>query len=309
MPSSSSRSMGGAEWLLLIALSVLWGGSFLFGKVAVGEIPPLSVTLGRVALAAVALNLLLLVLGQRLPTDRVSWLAFIGMGFLNNVLPFTLIFWGQMQIGAGLASILNATTPLWTVVVAHLLTSDEKMNAGKLAGVLLGIAGVAALIGPSAVAGFSGDVPAMIAVVLATLSYAFAGIFGRRFARMGLAPLSVATGQVTAATIMMLPLALAVDRPWLLAPPGTTAIAALVGLAVISTALAYVIYFRLLATAGATNLLLVTFLIPPSALAFGMLLLDEPLLSRHVVGLVLIGGGLVAIDGRLWRRVRAAKEA
>lgn len=308
MPSSSTRLMGGTEWLLLVALSVLWGGSFLFGKVAVGEIPPLSVTLGRVALAALALNLLLWALGQRLPTDRASWLAFAGMGFLNNALPFTLIFWGQTRIGAGLASILNATTPLWTVVIAHLLTSDEKLNAGKLAGVLLGIAGVAALIGPSAVAGFSGDVPAMIAVVLATLSYAFAGIFGRRFAHMGLAPLSVATGQVTASTVIMLPLALMVDQPWLLAPPGATAIAALVGLALISTALAYVIYFRLLATAGATNLLLVTFLIPPSALACGMLLLDEHLLSRHVVGLALIGAGLVAIDGRLWRYARR-KEA
>jgi len=300
--------MGGAEWLLLVALSVLWGGSFLFGKVAVGEIPPLSVTLGRVALAALALNLLLLALGQRLPTDRASWLAFAGMGFLNNALPFTLIFWGQTRIGAGLASILNATTPLWTVVIAHLLTSDEKLNAGKLAGVVLGIAGVAALIGPSAVAGFSGDVPAMIAVVLATLSYAFAGIFGRRFARMRLAPLSVAAGQVTASTVIMLPLALMVDQPWLLAPPSAIAMAALVGLALISTALAYVIYFRLLATAGATNLLLVTFLIPPSALACGMLLLDEHLLSRHVVGLALIGAGLVAIDGRLWRYARR-KEA
>jgi len=296
--------MSGFEWLLLATLSVLWGGSFLFGKIAVGEIPPLSVTLGRVALAALALNLLLRALGQHLPSDRTSWLAFFGMGLLNNALPFTLIFWGQTRIGAGLASILNATTPLWTVVVAHLLTTDEKMNAGKLLGVLLGIAGVAALIGPSALAGFGGDVPAMIAIVLATLSYAFAGIFGRRFARMGLVPLSVAAGQVTAATVIMLPLALMVDQPWLLAPPSATAVAALVGLALISTALAYVIYFRLLATAGATNLLLVTFLIPPSALAFGMLLLNERLQSRHMAGLALIGAGLVAIDGRLWRRAR-----
>lgn len=308
MPSSPMRSMGGVEWLLLITLSILWGGSFIFGKVAVGEIPPLSVTLGRVALAALALNLLLAALGQHLPTDRASWLAFLGMGLLNNALPFTLIFWGQTRIGAGLASIFNATTPLWTVVVAHLLTGDEKMNGGKLLGVLFGIAGVVALIGPSALGGFGGDVPAMIAIVAATLSYAFAGVFGRRFARMGLAPLSVAAGQVTASTAIMLPLALVVDRPWLLAPPSATAITALIGLALISTALAYVIYFRLLATAGATNLLLVTFLIPPSALACGMLLLDERLLPRHVAGLALIGAGLVAIDGRLWRYARR-KEA
>ena len=304
MPSSPARAMGGVEWLLLVALSVLWGGSFLFGKIAVGEIPPLSVAFGRVALAALALNLLLLALGRHLPAGRAAWRAFFGMGLLNNALPFTLIFWGQAHIGAGLASILNATTPLWTVVVAHLMTADEKMNAGKLLGVLFGICGVAVLIGSPALAGVGDDLPAMLAIVLATLSYAFAGIFGRRFARMGLAPLSVAAGQVTAATAIMLPLALLVEHPWTLAPPGIMAIAALAGLALASTALAYVIYFRLLATAGATNLLLVTFLIPPSALALGMLLLDEQLLSRHVAGLALIGGGLAAIDGRLWRSLR-----
>src|SRR5262245_23785435 len=153
----AARSMGGVEWLLLVGLALLSPGSFLFGKVAVGEIPPLSVALGRVALAAVALNLLLLVFRQRLPTNRAAWLSFLGMGLLNNALPFALIFWGQTRIGAGLASILNATTPLWTVVVAHLMTDDEKMTAGKLLGVLLGIAGVAALIGPPAMAGLGGD--------------------------------------------------------------------------------------------------------------------------------------------------------
>ena len=297
-------SLGGVEWLLLAALALLWAGSFLFGKVAVSEIPPLSVALGRVALAALALNLLLLALGQRLPTARTDWLAFLGMGLLNNAVPFALIFWGQTRIGAGLASILNATTPLWTVIVAHLLTADEKMNAGKLAGVLFGIGGVAVLVGPSVLAGVGEDVPAMLAIVLAALSYAFAGIFGRRFAAMGLAPLSVATGQLTAATFIMLAPASLIDRPWALAPPGVMAIVALVGLALVSTALAYVIYFRLLATAGATNLLLVTFLIPPGALVLGMLLLHEHLQKRQAAGLLLIGAGLAAIDGRLLRLLR-----
>jgi drug/metabolite transporter (DMT)-like permease len=188
------------------------------------------------------------------------------------------------------------------VVVAHLLTADEKLTAGKVAGILLGMVGVAVLIGPSAVTGGGDDdQSAMIAVVLATLSYALAGIFGRRFARMELAPLSVAAGQLTASSAVLLPLMLLVDMPWHLPSPSDTTIAALVGLAFFSTALGYVIYFRVLATAGATNLLLVTFLIPPSALAFGVALLDEPLLWRHLAGLGLIGGGLVAIDGRLWR--------
>jgi len=296
--------MGGIEWLLLVALALLWAASFLFGKVAVSEIPPLSVALGRVALAALALNLILLASGQRLPTTRAAWLAFLGMGLLNNALPFTLIFWGQTRIGAGLASILNATTPLWTVIVAHLLTTDEKMNAGKLLGVLLGIGGVAVLIGPSVLAGGGDDVPAMLVIVLAALSYALAGIFGRRFVVMGLVPLSVAAGQVTATTLIMLPPALLIEHPWALPAPGGTAVAALAGLALASTALAYVIYFRLLATAGATNLLLVTFLIPPGALGLGVLLLDEHLVQRHAAGLLLIGGGLAAIDGRLWRRLR-----
>jgi drug/metabolite transporter (DMT)-like permease len=303
MTSPSLRAMGGADWLLLLALSLLWGGSFLFGKVAVGEIPPLTVALGRVALAALALNLLLAVLDQRLPWGRAVWLAFLGMGLLNNALPFSLIFWGQTRIGAGLASILNATTPLWTVVAAHVLTHDEKLNAGKGLGVLLGLAGVVVLIGPSAFAD-GDDVSAMMAVVLATASYAAAGIFGRRFATMGLAPLHVAAGQVTAATIIMLPLALLIDHPWRLPAPGVAAIGALVGLSLASTALAYVIYFRLLAVAGATNLLVVTFLIPPSALAFGVVLLDEALQPHHLGGLALIGCGLIAIDGRLWRRIR-----
>lgn len=298
MGAVAARSMSGVDWLLLVTLSLLWGGSFLFGKIAVGDIAPMSVTLGRVAVAALALNLLLLAMGQRLPGDRAVWAAFLGMGMLNNAVPFTFIFWGQAKIGAGLAAILNATTPLWTVLVAHLLTEDEKLTTGKVIGVALGMAGVATLVGPSVVAGAGDDVPSMLAVVLATLSYALAGIFGRRFARMKLAPLSVAAGQVTAATVIMLPLVLAIDQPWAAIMPGTTAIAAVLGLALFSTALAYVIYFRVLATAGATNLLLVTFLIPPSALAFGIMLLDEPLLWRHVGGLALIGGGLVAIDGR-----------
>jgi drug/metabolite transporter (DMT)-like permease len=294
--------MSGTEWSLLLTLSVLWSGSFLFGKVAVGELPPLSVTWGRVALAALLLNAVMLVLGRRLPGDRAAWWAFVGMGLLNNVVPFSLIFWGQTRIGAGLAAILNATTPLWTVVVAHLLTADEKLTAGKVVGTLLGIAGVAVLIGTTAMTDGVDDVVAMSAVVLATLSYALAGIFGRRFARMKLAPMSVAAGQLTASSLVLLPLMLLVDMPWRLPPPSLTAAAAVVGLAVFSTAFAYVIYFRVLATAGATNLLLVTFLIPPSAVILGVALLDEPVLWRHLAGLALIGGGLAAIDGRLWPR-------
>jgi drug/metabolite transporter (DMT)-like permease len=224
---------------------------------------------------------------------------------LNNALPFCLIVWGQTQIASGLAAILNATTPLWTVLLAHALTRDERINAEKAAGVLVGFAGVAAMIGPALLAEIGADALAQLAVLAAAVSYAFAGIYGRRFRAMGVPPLVTATGQVTASTLLLLPLALAVDRPWQLALPGPTTVAAVLGFALLSTALAYVLYFRLLASAGATNLLLVTFLIPVSAILLGALVLGERLTARQLLGMALIGAGLAAIDGRLLRRLRA----
>ena len=291
--------MGPAEWLLLVMLSVLWGGSFLFGKIALAELPPFTVVLGRVGLAALALWLAVFVTRQAVPRGRAVWLALFAMGLLNNLIPFSLIMWGQIRIGSGLASILNATTPLWTVVVAHMLTADEKMNRRKLAGVLIGVAGVAVMIGPVALAGLGGDVAAQLAVIAATLSYAFAGLYGRRFARMGVMPVVVAAGQVGATALMLLPVASLVDMPWRLPMPGMRSWLALAGLALLSTALGYVLYFRILARAGATNLLLVTFLIPISGVLMGVLVLDEALEPRQLAGMALIGLGLAAIDGRL----------
>jgi drug/metabolite transporter (DMT)-like permease len=245
--------------------------------------------------------------GLRMPTTPRIWLAFLAMGALNNLIPFSLIVWGQTRIPSGLASILNATTPLWTVVVAHLLTRDERLTWSRLGGVLLGLAGVVVMIGPAALLGLSLDVLAELAVLGAALSYAFAGVFGRRF--RDLPPLVTATGQVTATTVMALPIALALDRPWTGAAPGAVTWAALAGLALLSTALAYVIYFRILAASGATNLLLVTFLIPVSALVLGTTVLGERLEPRQLAGMALIGAGLAAIDGRLLRRARASRGA
>lgn len=295
-------TMGPAEWLMLVALSVLWGGSFLFGKIALAELPPFSVVLVRVALAALALGLAVVVTRQAVPRAREVWLAFLVMGLINNLIPFSLIMWGQVRIGSGLASILNATTPLWTVLVAHVLTADERMNARKLAGVLIGVAGVAVMIGPVALAGLGGDVMAQLAVIAATLSYAFAGLYGRRFARLGVKPMVAATGQVGATSLMLLPVVLLIDMPWTLPMPGARTWMALAGLALLSTALAYVLYFRILAVSGATNLLLVTFLIPVSGVLMGVLVLDETVEPRQLAGMALIGLGLVAIDGRLLRR-------
>jgi drug/metabolite transporter (DMT)-like permease len=302
MPAAENKVMGPLEWTLLLLLAVLWGGSFFFGKVALAQLPPFTVVFGRVCLAAVALQLLVVATGNRMPTSPRKWVAFFVMGGLNNLIPFSLIFWGQTRIASGLASILNSTTPLFTVVLAHLLTRDEKLTANRAVGVLFGIVGVAVMIGPDALGGLGGDVYAQLAVLGAALSYAFAGIYGRRF--RDAPPLVTASGQLTASTILMLPVLL-VDQPWTLALPGAQTWAALAGLALLSTALGYVLYFRILAVAGATNLLLVTFLIPVSALVLGMSVLGERFAGRHFAGMALIALGLAAIDGRPFRLARS----
>jgi drug/metabolite transporter (DMT)-like permease len=301
------RTMGPVEWLLLATLSVLWGGSFFFAEVALAELRPLTVVLCRVGFAALVLVALVYATGRRLPCRASQWRAFFAMGGLNNLIPFILIVWGQTHIASGLASILNATTPVFTVVLAHLLTRDERMTPNRLAGVLLGLAGVAVMIGPEALEGLGPHLAAQLAVLGAALSYAFAGIYGRRF--QGEPPLVVAAGQVTASSALVLPLALVVDRPWTVPLPGAETWAAIAGLAVLSTALAYVIFFRILAAAGATNLLLVTLLIPVSAILLGTLVLGERLEAGQLAGMAVIGLGLLAIDGRPLQWLRAGRGA
>ena len=306
--SGRNRAMTPLEWVLLLALATLWGGSFFFNAVALRELPVLTVVVSRLALAAIIPLAVLRILGQRMPRDRRIWAAFLGMGLLNNVIPFTLIAAGQQHLGSGIAAILNASTPLFTVLLAHVATRDERMTGGRLAGVLIGFAGVGVMIGPGAAPGAAGALEGTVAAQLLCLggavSYAVAGIFGRRFRALGVTPLSTATGQVLASSLVLLPVAMMLERPWTLAVPGPGAIGALIGVAAISTALAYVLYFRILATAGATNLLLVTFLIPVSAILLGTLFLGEILRPRHFAGMGLIGLGLGAIDGRPWRAMR-----
>ncbi len=298
--------MGPLEWSMLVGLSVLWGGSFFFVEVAVATLPPLTLAALRVALAAVALNAVLLATGRTLPPQRSVWAAFLAMGLLNNALPYSLIAWGQIHVASGLAAILNATTPLFTLVVAHVGTRDERLSAARLVALAIGFAGVVVMVGADALDGVGAHTLAQIAVLGAAGAYACAGVFGRRFAALGVPPLVAATGQVTVSTLLLLPVALLVDRPWTLAAPTLDTWAAMLGLALVSTALAYVLYFRILATAGATNLLLVTFLIPVTAIALGTALLGERLAGHHGLGMGLIGLGLAAIDGRPLRAVRAA---
>jgi len=268
-------------------------------------LPVLTVVVCRVALAAVILHLVMRLRGEAFPLDKTVLGAFLGMGVLNNVLPFTLIVWGQAHIASGLASILNATTPMFTVLVAHMLTADEKLTSGRVAGVILGVVGVVIMIGGAALASLGVGVLAQLACLAAALSYAFAGVFGRRFRRLGVSPLATATGQVTASSLILIPLMLMIDQPWTLPMPGAGVIGALLGVAALSTALAYILFFRILATAGATNLLLVTLLIPVTSVLLGIAFLGEMLLPKHMLGMAIIALGLAAIDGRPFAMLRA----
>ncbi|PWR23193.1 EamA family transporter [Zavarzinia compransoris] len=298
--------MTAREWAMLGALSLLWGGSFFFNGVAVKALPPVTIVALRVGLAALALFGLLRLSGLAAPRGGRVWGTFFAMGVLNNLIPFCLIVWGQTRIASGLASILNATTPLFAVIVAHLLTRDEKITGAKLVGLVAGFLGVGVMIGPQALQGLGDDLWAQLAVLGAALSYACAGVFGRRFRALGVAPLATAAGQLTASTLMLVPLALIVDRPWDLPWPDAPTWGAIAGIALLSTALAYILFFRILATVGATNLALVTFLIPVSAILLGALFLGEQLAGRHFAGMGLIALGLAAIDGRLFDRIGKA---
>lgn len=289
---------------MLLILSILWGGSFYFVGVAVNELPTFTIVFLRVGIAALGLHLILRIVGERMPAGSAIWRTFFIMGFLNNLVPFSLIAWGQSHVASGLASIILATTPLFTVVVAHFMTADERLSGGRLAGIAAGIVGVVILVGSESLHGLGIALLAHIGLLGAALFYSFGGVFGRRFQRMGVTPLVTATGQITASSVLLLPLALAVDRPWTLDMPSGGTWLAIAGLALLSTSLAYILYFRILAAAGATNLLLVTFLIPVSAIILGAAFLAQRLQANHFIGMAVIGLGLAAIDGRIFKQLQ-----
>ena len=306
-PAGIRQTMSGGDWAMLATLAALWGGSFFFVAIAGRELPPFTVVALRVSLAALILVALLVLGGRALPSGGRVWRVLFGMGLINNVIPFSLIVWGQTQIASGLASVLNATTPFWTALIVHFLTTDEKLTSAKVVGIAIGVAGVGVLIGPAAFADLGGDGLGALAILAATLAYGFSGALGRHLPRLGVAPMTAATGQMIAATTMMIPLALVFDQPWKLAAPSLQVWAAILGLAALSTALGYILFFRLLGRTGATNTSLVTLLVPVSAILLGTLVLGERLEPRHFGGMALIALGLVAIDGRAWRWVRARR--
>lgn len=291
----SSNQMSLQAWLLLIFLSLLWGGSFLFNALILRELPPLTLVLGRVTLAAIGLHIIIIGTGQRMPSQWEAWFGFAVMGLLNNMIPFSLIVWGQVYLESGVAAILNATTPLFSVLFAAFF-SIEALSWNRMGGVIVGFIGVVVLVG-GATLGFGGwDVLAQLAVLGAAVSYAIAAIWGRRFKEMP--ALFPATGMLTCSAIFMLPLVLWVDPPLSFNLQPVTWLS-LIGLALLSTSLAYIVYFRLLSLAGPTNLLLVTLLIPLSALLFGALILGERPDRSAYIGMMLILCGLLLVDGRV----------
>lgn len=287
--------MTASDWALLILLSLFWGASFFFGQVAVQEIPPLTLAFGRVAIAAAILLVYLRVAGISLP-PRSLWLALSVMAVFNNVLPFALIYWSQQHIPSGLASILNATVPLFTILVAHVATHDDRLTPERALGVGVGLIGVIVVIGPQALREVGINLAAQAASLTGAFFYALSGVYGRRFKNES-AP-SVSAGLLVISTLILIPLSFFFEQPWNLAIPTAPALGSLLGVAAISTSAAYLIYFHILARAGATNLLLVTFLVPVSAILLGALILGEVLAPRHFAGMTVIAFGLALIDGR-----------
>ena len=293
-----------SAWLMLLGLGLLWGGSFFFAGIAVRHLPPFTLAFLRFALAAAALHIFIAGRYGIYAELRARWRPFLVLGLFNNAVPHSLIFFGQTEIGAGLASILNATTPIFTVLIAHAMTTDEKLTLAKLVGTMIGLAGTAVLFAPQLARG--ADVPlwAMALPLGAALSYGFAAVWGRRF--RGVAPPVTAAGQLTASTLIMLPVVLLHDAPWQLPTPPLSTIAAVLALALVSTALAYILFFGLISLAGATNASVVTLLVPPSAIVLSTLFLGERMGNEDWLGLTLIILGLVVIDGRLARGIIGA---
>jgi drug/metabolite transporter (DMT)-like permease len=301
MKQSSHQVMGPFEWALLIALSAIWGGSFYFFAVIIKELPVFTIVFFRVFLATVALWLIVLVTHQELPQFKNVWHNYLLMGLFNNVIPFSLIVWGESKVAPGLAAVLNATTPFFSVIVAHLSTQNEKLTWNRLAGALVGLTGVAALVGFDAIKNLGADLIFQIAIVMASVSYGISTIFGRRF--VGIPPLVSSASQTAASSIMLLPLMMIIDHPFSLTMPSMNATLSLLALALLCTALAYVIFFNIVKSAGMTNVTLVTLLVPVSAMMLGALFLDEQISMRHFLGMLVIGIGLALIDGRIPRKI------
>jgi drug/metabolite transporter (DMT)-like permease len=299
---TTTPKLDASGWGLIATLSVLWGGAFFLIELGLRSYSPNTLVFMRLALAVPPMWIAMRFTGDHLPRDLKSWGLLMVVGALNCALPFILFFWGQQYLDSGYASILNATTPLWGVVVAHFMTSDEKATPARIVGVLVGMAGIIVMVGPDAMKGLSNNLLAQIACIISTLFYSFAAIYGRRLGQTKMTPMVVATGQTMMAAVFMLPIILLYDQPWTMAMPRLDATLAGITLALLSTALAYILYFRLIDRAGASNAQLVAFIMPVLAIILGVAFLGESLNGGQVAGAILIAAGLVILDGRLIAR-------
>jgi len=296
--------MGRTEWGLLIMLTMIWSSSYLFAQLAMDDVPVILIVFSRVSLAAVGLWMVILAMGIRLPREpHMAWRLCV-LGLFNNVLPFTLVFTAQKTMPTGVVAVMIAATPLIGILLAQWMTTDERLTAARMIGALLGLGGVAVMIGPEALAGLGGGTVAELLVILAAICFAFSPLYARRL--YGIEPMIVAAGQLTAASLILLPVAAVMAPPWTLAVPNWGSVASLAVLALVCTGLAYVIYFRIIAKAGATNTILVTILSPPGAMFLGATILGETLSVGQLAGFVLVVTGIAVTDGRplAWLRRR-----
>lgn len=292
-------------WGMLVLLSMMWGCSFPLVKIAVGGVTPLTLVTLRITVAVLTLTPLLFISGQRLPRGVKIWTAFLVTGALNMAVPWSLSVWAQQSLTSSLAAIINAATPLFSVVLAHFFLADERLRANRLAGVVCGFFGVAILIGPRALGhGASGVLPEL-ALLAAACAYAVGGVVSRSYARLGITPLQSAHGQLVAASLVIAPVALVIEQPWTLPAPSAAQIASVLAIGVVSTALGFILFFRILGRAGATNALLVTLLVPVTAFAVSAIFLGEKLEPRNFAGLGFIAVGLGLIDGRPLRYIQS----
>ncbi len=295
--------MGLTQWLLLVLLAVMWSIGYTFVGFALRELPPTTVVLGRLSIAALILVVVVQASGLAWPRGWTGWWPFAVMAVFNNVIPFMLIARSQQDIASGLASVIVATTPLWVLVLTRLFRPGERIGATQIIGIVLGVAGVAVLFGPEALAGRGTLLLGMTLSLIGAMSYGCAGVWGARF--RGVPPLLSSCCQLVCSSLIVLLLSMWLDRPWTLPMPGAPTIASLVALAVVSTALAYIVFYRVLAVAGGANVMLVTLIMPPMSLLFGIVLLGETFEPRYAIGAAIIALGLVVIDGRLPRAVAA----
>jgi drug/metabolite transporter (DMT)-like permease len=289
---SETRFNPAVEYALLAVLATLWGASYTFIKLGIATIPPVTLIAARTLIAGLLLLAILQMRGIRLPRDRETWKRFLFQACLNSVVPFTLIAWAEYSVDAGLAVILNSTTPIFTFLLTVAITRHEPTTARKLLGVIAGMAGICLIVGLQALNGLGRELVSQLAIIAATISYAGAAIFGRNF--KGLDPLVPAAGSMLCGTVLLIPASLVIDRPWTL-EPSTSSILALLGLSVFSTALAFAIYFRLIHTLGSVGTTAQAYLRVPIGVGIGVLFLGESLGPTAWIGFVCVFIGVVAM--------------